>query len=394
MPEVLFIAYDFPPSTSIGGSLRSEKFVKYLNHYNWQPRILALQEKNLPDGEIFPHVTRIPSLTPLKKPYQITPYGWLPNLNRVGKRVLKEKKIDVIYVSCPPFLHIKTAVRLKLFAGIPLVVDFRDAWSLDPYMEGSLLKKLLYRSIFPMVEKKVLTQANYFIVNCPSSQTAYLHRYPFLRDHIVTIHNGYDEDDFIDYQPSCSKHQMNLLYVGRFMIGNRNPQNLLKGFKQVVEKCDSIRLSIIGSQSNNFLEQVRDYGLITHVELLDQVPHVKAVRALARSSALVLYQEPTQAVISPIAGKTFEYLRAGKPILAIAPPGDNLDMVRRYASRYECVTDNDPNRISQAIRSLYSDWQDGSLLPFYPVPKRFIKRFNRKSLTGNLATIFNNVKKN
>ncbi len=31
------------------------------------------------------------------------------------------------------------ALRLKRLTGLPLVIDFRDAWALDPYVEGSRL---------------------------------------------------------------------------------------------------------------------------------------------------------------------------------------------------------------------------------------------------------------
>ena len=53
----------------------------------------------------------------------------------------------------------------------------------------------------------------------------------------------------------------------------------------------------------------------------------------------VLVQAPTDGIVQAVAGKTFDYLRAGRPVLAIGPDGDNLDLVRRHAWRHECPAD-------------------------------------------------------
>ena len=42
MPDVLFIAYDFPPTTGIGAALRSASFARYLPEFGWRPTVVAL----------------------------------------------------------------------------------------------------------------------------------------------------------------------------------------------------------------------------------------------------------------------------------------------------------------------------------------------------------------
>ena len=273
MYKVLFIAYDFPPCPSIGGSLRSEKFVKYLPEFGWEPTILSLLPYRHNIKETYPHVNRVRSLTPFNRPYEVTPYGWVLPVYQKGRKLLHRNKYDIIYVSCPPFPQTTASVKLKKAAGIPLVIDFRDAWSLDPYQEGSHFKKFVYRTLFPAIERMVLVHTDRLIVNTPSALKAYTKKYPMLSDRIQMIPNGYDEQDFVDYRPVVSGNQMEILYNGRFGIGARNPLPLLKAFRKLIDNHFPIRLHIIGNNPPILLELVGKLGLTQHVRLTRQIPH-------------------------------------------------------------------------------------------------------------------------
>lgn len=392
MRKVLFIAYDFPPCSDIGGSLRSEKFVKYLPRFGWQASVLCLSRHDPQVGKRYPCVHRIPSLTPWSRPYKITPYGWLPPLYLYGRRKLNRNEYDLIYVSCPPFPQTIVASRLKRLADIPLVIDFRDAWSLDPYVgEGSRLNKVLHKTLFPAVEKKVLTDVDYLIVNTPSALEAYLEKYPALVGCVTMIPNGYDEEDFVDYRPCASKRQMTLLYCGRFGVGGRNPISLLKALSQLVEENLPVCLRIIGAHGSWLSNMVAKLGLRDHVRLAGQIIHNKAIQAMADCDVMVLYQERSKAQVTPIAGKTYEYLRAGKAILAIAPPGDNLSIIRQYAPRHETAVDHDVSSIVKAIRVLHHDWEQGTLASYVPPPIGYLEQYSRLALTARLASLFDDL---
>ena len=392
MYNVLFIAYDFPPCPSIGGSLRSEKFVKYLPEFGWKATVFSLSQYSTGIKEKYPHVNRVRSLTPFSRPYEVAPYGWLFPVYQKGQKLLCRTKYDLIYVSCPPFPQTIAAAKLKRTAGIPLVIDFRDAWSLDPYQEGSRLKKLVYRTIFPIMEKMVLAHTDCLIVNTPSALKAYIKKYPMLSDRIQMIPNGYDEQDFIGYRPVASRNQMKILYNGRFGIGARNPLPLLKAFRKLIDNHFPIRLHIIGNNPPILLELVEKLGLTQQVRLTRQIPHKNAIEAMAACDVLLLYQQYNTAAITPIAGKTYEYLRAGKAILAILPPGDNIDIIRKYAVRQVSVTDHDASQIVNGILALYQDWKEGNL-PVYIPPADHFEKYSRKNLTACLTSVFNHFVK-
>ncbi len=155
MHQALFIAYDFPPCRAMGGALRSAKFVKYLPEFGWEALVVSLKDNTRHTLEHNPNIIRLASATPYTKPYHLTPYGWAYTLYRQIKKRLKVKPVQLIYVSCPPFPQALAAWLLKKATHLPLVVDFRDPWTLNPLSEKNRLSQFISQSIFPPIEKRV-----------------------------------------------------------------------------------------------------------------------------------------------------------------------------------------------------------------------------------------------
>ena len=391
MRKVLFIAYDFPPCSSVGGSLRSEKFVKYLPEFGWTANVISFAHPGNLHQELYSPVTRVSSITPWESPYNLVPYGWLPKLYKKAKEALERERYDLIYVSCPPFPQTTVASSLKKKYGVPLAVDFRDAWSLNPYVEGSLLNKVIFRTIFPALERRVLFLSDGIILNTPSALTAYQNKYPQLKPRMTMIPNGYDEEDFINFNPTVSADRMTLVYCGRFDIGARDPLAFFKAINNIIVRGRKLRLRIVGDASPKLWEQIRKLNLQNHIQLEGQKPHRDAIMAMGSCHVLVLYQEKSKGLVTPVAGKTYEYLRAGRAILAIAPPGDNIDIIHDYSFRHECVTDHDLEPIERALESLYADWEKGVLNTNNLPDKAYTDYYNRHALTNKLANYFNNI---
>lgn len=391
MRKVLFIAYDFPPSLNVGGSLRSEKFVKYLPQFKWNANIISLSTLGNSQKELYAPVTRVSSITPWHRPYNLEPYGWLPGLSQAVRTALRKEKCEIIYVSCPPFPQTAVLSRLKKQYGVPLVVDFRDAWTLNPYSkEGSLLNKIIFLTIFPILERKVLSSADGIILNTPSALSAYQNKYPQLRPRMTMIPNGYDEEDFYDFNPSLPSDQMTLVYCGRFGYAARDPSLLFKALKNMLLRKRKLKLRIVGDDNPKLLERARELNIHNYVQIEGKTPHDEAIRAIGNCHVLVLYLERSKSPVTPVAGKTYEYLRTGRAILAIAPPGDNMNLIKEHAKRYE-VADHHLESIESALESLYADWEKGFLNTSDFPDKAYTDYYNRHALTGKLASYFNMV---
>lgn len=389
----LFVAYDFPPCNGLGGALRSMHFAGYLPEFGWQPEVMALSEPE----RAYPqqhHVTRVPSATPFTSPYEMTPYGWAVSLRRHFKQNQVTHPVDLIYISCPPFPQAYTGLWLKRYFNCPLVVDFRDACSLDPYMEGSRLKKLLYSKIFPFFEKKILQDTDAFITNTPSMQKAYQSLYPFLKNKSILIPNGFDEKEFEGLNSTVSRRnkKFRLLYCGRFGIGGRSPRLILKTIQRFIQQYgDVLELLVVGDDTPSLKEMISRMDLTHNVRTIAPVPHHQALQYMLGADTLFLYQENTVARVSAVAGKTYEYLMTGKAILAVLPPGDNINLVEQFAKNLETVTDYNSNTLLISITRLYNKWKDELLPGLYSPDTNYLQNYSRHSLTKKLSQVFDKI---
>jgi hypothetical protein len=83
-----------------------------------------------------------------------------------------------------------------------------------------------------------------------------------------------------------------------------------------------------------------------------------------------------------VPGKTYEYLGARRPILALVPEGAVAEMIRETASG-TVVPPDEPAVIEQAIISLFRAWQLGTL----DLGITDVSRYEREALAPRLAAI-------
>lgn len=391
MKKVLFIACHFPPTDEIGGSVRSEKLVKYLGDYGWKPKVVSLKEKgSRADIEIYPDVVRIQSLTPYIKPYQLTPYGWAYN---VWRKLKEKNEYDLIYVSCPPFPQILAAIFLKKKFQLPLVLDFRDAWSLDPNQEGSKLKRLVYKYVFPSFERYAFEVSDHIVLNTPSVKNGYQALYPEYAEKMSWIPNGYDEEDFKGNTFKVEKNQkkiMTLLYCGRFGVCGRSPLPLLNAISRIKNDIN-IKLVIYGNQPVYLKDDINKMELGEIVSLRGQIPHKDVISKMYEHDVLVIYQETPLNDFPSVASKTYDYLRVGAPILSIGPSGDNQDLVKKYSPFYEVARGVDSVEISDAITKMYKAWLIGDLKTNSSVNQEYESVYERKNITKELVRCFDDL---
>jgi glycosyltransferase involved in cell wall biosynthesis len=89
-----------------------------------------------------------------------------------------------------------------------------------------------------------------------------------------------------------------------------------------------------------------------------------------------------------VPGKTYEYMAAGKPILATFPDGDARDYLEKAGTAYLCRP-NDINGMREILKRAYRGFKDEKM---EKAPNReFISQFERRSLTQKLAGVFNRV---
>jgi glycosyltransferase involved in cell wall biosynthesis len=242
------------------------------------------------------------------------------------------------------------------------------------------------------LKKKIFRETDILIANTPSMLNAYSAHYPELKNKIKLIPNGFDEADFTGKKQKLPNEKMTLLHCGRFGASGRDPSILFHGLKKLKEQGCRIALHLLGEDNPSITELVKSLELQSIVRITGPTPHDKAINTMYDADVLVVYQNESQKTeISAIAGKTYEYLRIGKPILAIAPPGDNLNIIKQYALRHETVSNYSVEEINKAISNLYVEWRQGSLNSGSIINEDFISCYNRHFLSKKLAETFNSL---
>jgi len=410
---VLMVAFHYPPEGAASGVLRALKFSKFLPANGYAPHVLTLRESAYAirdDGlladvppEVVIHRTRgfdvprrvailgrYPEFTAIPDRY----LSWLPFGVVRGLSVVRRHGIRVLYSTSPiPTAHL-IAAWIKRKTGLPWVADFRDPWieeGIHP-RPGSMRLR-----IERPLERWVVSMADRVVATTPRLREELLSRHPDLNtDRIRVVYNGYDEDDFATGIPEVppERSRFEILHAGLVTPDFRDPFPLLRTVAELVEEGalprDRTRVTLLGGgpylESESFRTGLSALHLDGVVEIAGRVSHEEALRRLARSAVLLLLQasEDTRALIP---AKAFEYLRTGRPILALTLAGDTADLLR---GMQEChvVDPSDSGALRTSVLALYDAWRRGDGVASVTRPAQ---RYERRQLTAQLAEILNEI---
>jgi glycosyltransferase involved in cell wall biosynthesis len=257
--------------------------------------------------------------------------GWvLPALARTFAHVRRHGTPDIIYSTAPPWTAQFIALILKIVLRRPWVADFRDPWSRAPWTEGRL--PLAVRAA-AVIERAVVRRADRIVFVAQGNRNEFAAHYgDAVTAKFEVVANGCDPSEFdaLD-RPPVGGDPFVLLHAGS-LYGGRTPEPLLLAVASVIERGaldpGRFRLRFMGPnglQSVDLGRRCRELGLESVVEFVGRVPRQESLRAMVSASSLLLLQ-PGHTVSVP--GKLYEYLAAGRPILAIAEEGETADLVR------------------------------------------------------------------
>lgn len=402
MKRVLMICYYFPPIVT-SGVTRSLEFSKLLPDFGWEPRVLTVRhskdpwvrrergdnpqgvrvertfEWNLASLADFLHgcccrVARLFGKTleeNLFREYLCIPDAQIAWFSTIPA-LRPARECDLIYVSCTPFSSSVSGAILKRLTGRPLVVDFRDAWALNPHARPHRLPG----AIMSRLERLVLDSCDVLVVNTDGAARLYAEAYPEHREKIVAIPNGYDALTPVERPRVDGDFQ--IMHVGSF-YGPRNPDALLECLAEM-NRDDIVFVQVGGSFDSyeRFKDRVR-------IRIVPPVSREGALKLMKEASLLYIKQVASEHIA--VAAKTYEYLATGLPILAEAPPGDNAELVRKYASTGYVVTSGTRADLRHAVESAYQA-RSRACTAIHP---EFATKFSRPELTRRLATLFDKV---
>ena len=443
--KVLIITYVFPPAAYVGGH-RSLKYCKYLRDYGWAPLVLTIKptgvtfkddslSRQVPDDV---RVYRTLDLDPAKwiakrerhagnSPGALPGIGtegqqapsratglwkrlrrlvgqllldapdshifWVPFAFLKGVRILLTENVDVIYCSSPPHSsHIVAFLLAKCFRKA-YVLDFRDPW----FVSGSRQipsGKPHWLSKWEATAKRVVVRNAAKIISVSRGERDELREeFPALKPgHFTFITNGYDPKDFDGVHISQERSaKLTLTHAGTIYSGTAG--EFFAALHQLVRDHpgieDKIHVKLIGEVANEYAETICMLEANGILRAYGTLPHVTALRAVLESDALVVLMGGGKVLSSHIPAKVFEYLYAGKPIVAVAQDGELAEILTKSGLGI-VVSPDSVEKLARTLWDLYTDYAAGRLARF--PNESYIRSFERAALTGKLATILDEVK--
>ncbi|HOM79110.1 MAG TPA: glycosyltransferase [Candidatus Cloacimonas acidaminovorans] len=419
--KILFISYFYPPLAG-PASLRNLKTVKYLSKagntidvltvgnivYNYYDNgLLAESRQN--------RIIHIPSFDPMSileklsgknktvsnQIYHNTPERiklfirqlyplddkvlWLPNLYKAGKKALKDEKYDLLYVSCGPFSSAVAVRTLSKQFKVPYILEMRDYWTLlsDYNLQGTYINRLFSH----YTEKKLLQDASLIVtVSKGIAEDISKHFGSFLADKTFILYNGHDEEDFLSLPAvSQDKNKYTLSYFGA-LYAKRSLKWLLKALKDLQKENKlppNFSLHLYGNYHIETLQEIKQSGIEEMVKIIPQLNHQEAISAMLSSDALLLLIN-SDSPKGTLTSKVFEYLRTGKPILALVPKnGEAGKLLQESGQNYICPMES-VSAIKICAEKLFAD-REKELKFHYPEDKyerrKQVEELNKKLLS-------------
>jgi glycosyltransferase involved in cell wall biosynthesis len=182
------------------------------------------------------------------------------------------------------------------------------------------------------------------------------------------IPNGCDVSEFGGLKRRVQDDAFVLLHAGS-LYGARNPAVLFTAVARAIMRGgidpERFRLRLIGRLNIAGIDLqvlVRNLGLERVVEFIPQMPRRAVLQEMVDASALLILQ-PLTTVSIP--GKLYEYMAAGRPILALAEPDGETAALVRSSGVGITVPPNDEALLEHALTRLV----DQSHAPFPPVDR-------------------------
>ncbi len=416
--KVLIVTYYWFPQSGTG-IYRISKLVKYLKKAGWEPIILtaskslsAYKEKQIDDEykDLKVYHTKIIEPTnlfakkegdsqvnfnsayvvaknkSLKQKFIVwirsnlfipdAKVFWKYFAVKKGKEVIKIEKPDIILSTSPPPTTHLIARRLAKWSKIKWIADFRDPWTNIYYYENLNINPLS-KKINKRLEQKVLKSADQIV-------TVSDNFFPGnnLTEKMIRIENGFDPDDKPLDENLSTKNSNR--FIIRY-IGTLKQNQFFRNFLIVVDKLSKsglnnieLKFEFIGFVDSSIKEFIGSLQTKSIFAFYDYLPHKEAISKMSEADLLVLAIGQGTYSKNVISTKIFEYLMAGKPVIAFGNPEGSANEILKLTQGGKLFNYYDNDGIKDYLLEVIENKKKGKS---NTLKKEEVEKFNFKNLT-------------
>jgi glycosyltransferase involved in cell wall biosynthesis len=400
--SVLVVAFHYPPEAAAGGA-RPARFARYLPEFGYNAEIITAAGQIAPHPGI--HVVPAPTMYPdkytvagaveigLHKLAWPTEFAllWANPASRCARQLIERINPVAVISTAPPLNTHLAALQLKRRYGLPWIADFRDPMASNPFRKFGKLSEFADG----FAEKIIFRHADAVIMVTDVMANEAKARYPQWAHKVHLLWNGFDPAEDLLSSALPSRPYRVLMHVGS-LYGMRHPMPVLKSMRRLIEsgrlQPGRLRLQLIGHIAVQVLNENRDamsyleqHQSLTHISA---VPRSEALRFMGESDSLLLLDNHEDQDGYAVPSKLYEYIRVGRPILALTRRDSPVDRILRQSGVPYCsiyTDDAEPEIDAKLIRFIE--------LPSSATPPNdwFMSNFDGRRQTGALAALLNSL---
>ena len=397
MKRLLLIAFYFPPRNNVA-CYRSGCFAKFLPQHGWLPTVVCQDwPADRPDSDpdfvgAFPdsvEIHRVPP-PPERGFYQrvlmrkVAPYFWphrAPILwwrqaRQQIRSLLKTTSFDAIWATSDPLTPLALALEASRSSGIPWAADLRDCLNVQRF--GSWYK----RSFFRRQERRLCRAADRVITVSEGLAEALKE---ITGNPVSIIPNGFDPS-LLPSQKHSPNRVFTILYAGTLVVGRQDPRPVFRALELCLQRGHippaEVELLFLGTNPASVKQVLADVSQTLPVRVLPRLPHRAALALQSQASVLLLLAHAAERGI--MTGKVFDYLAAGRPILAVPDDRHTTSVLLKATGAGVALTDVES--IARQLSEWYTRWR---LDRSFNVQRNEteIGRYSRAVQAGELARI-------
>ena len=378
--RVLIVAYNFPPNAMVG-TMRTLRLVERLVSEGWDTRVLTVSPKSYgehepldadltarvplavrvmapgawrpvarlqrsirrlapgsvaaaPRAATAPGAVALPQRSVLRRTIDLVDLvttlpdqesGWIAPAIMRGTALAFGWRPHVLYTTSPPWSAQVVGYGLSRVLRCPWVADFRDPWARGPWREH---RPALMMRVWQALEHRVVHHAAAIVLNTRRIRREFLTYYGHdvaAKFHVIP--NGCDADEIAPID-RVAPDRFVLLHAGS-LYGGRSPLTLMRAIARAGERGElpsGFNLVLLGATPDAAaLSLIEELDLSAFVHYMPRVTRREGLSHMAAASALLLLQQGHELSVP---AKTYEYLAAGRPILALTEDGATADVVR------------------------------------------------------------------
>ncbi|MBG0561609.1 glycosyltransferase [Actinoplanes aureus] len=442
-PRVLYLAFYFPPSRA-SGVYRARATANHLTAQGWDVTVFAAPLRFFYEAVGSVDEKLLETIDPrikVKRPW-LNQFIWDHDVRKFSRfrrqfpilaksfydlslkpfpehysswglasviEALKEharNPFDIVVATGNPFASFASAYLINRLTGVPFVVDYRDAWTLDLFKE---------KPAFPDGhsawgwERRVLEKASAAVFVNDALRQWHADRYPRQADKMMIVPNGWDPDVLEDpkhpgLEPRDEHRPLRYSYVGT-VTGAQPVREMVEAWEKARTHplLADAEFNIYGhlgffkgghislSQQLNLGEDNQAGGSgETRMYYRGPVSKTEVAHAYAESDILVFLAGGAKYVTS---GKIFEYMANGRPIVSVHAPGiaaaevladyplwfnanslDPDDIAQSMIEAGKAAEDLTPEVEAAALKHAQQYTRENVLLPFEAKLRSFIRR--------------------